>query len=68
MAPTHPLNQCLLLINQTSNTFQWNFSLQTKFIQAFVNDVCQMAAILFRPQYFMFQYILKSSQVGYSVH
>ena len=52
--PSHHLNQCWLIVNWSlRNTSQRNFIWNSNiFIQenAFENDVCKMAAILFRPQ------------------
>ena len=53
-APSHYLNQCWNIVNWTlGNKLQWNLNRNTNiFIQenAFESVVCQMAAILSRPQ------------------
>ena len=54
LSPGHYLNQCWDIVNSNlSNTFQWNLK-QNSYIfikeNAFENVVCDMAAILTRPQ------------------
>ena len=54
-APSHYLNQCWNIVNWTlGNKLQWNFNRNSNiFIQenAFERVVCEMAAILSRPQW-----------------
>ena len=54
MAPSHYMNQCWYIVNWTlRKKFQWNFNQNSKsFIQenAFESVVCEMSAILSRPQ------------------
>ena len=54
MAPSHYLNQCWNIVNWTlRDELQWNFNLNANiFIEenTFQNVVCEMAAILSRPQ------------------
>ena len=54
-APSHYLNQCWNIVNWTPiNKLQWNFDWNFNiFIQgnAFESTMCEMAAMLFRPQY-----------------
>ena len=55
LAASHHLNQCWLIVNWTlKNKFQWNLNKNSSIFvrkNAFENIVCEMVAILARPQY-----------------
>ena len=51
MAQSHHLNQCWLSVNWIPwNTFKWKTDAISSKQNTFVNTVCKMSAILFRPQ------------------
>ena len=54
-SPSHYLNQCLTIVNwNLRNKFQWNIKRHSDIVikgNAFENVVCEMVAILSRPEY-----------------